>query len=295
MTETLIEVAQVSKSYTPKEKWLSRNETPTFAVRDVSLKIKQGETLGLVGESGSGKTTLGKLILQMIPPTEGLINYRDVDIRKLSKKEKQGLYQKMQIIFQDPYSSLNPQRTALQSVMEPLEVANHAEPEKQATLMLERVGIKGRDIHKYPAEFSGGQRQRIGIARAIAVHPEFIVCDEAISALDVSIQAQIISLLMALQEEYGLTYLFISHDLAMVRYISTRIAVMFQGKLVEIGPTESLFNDPQHPYTKNLLSAIPIADPKLKKDFSQVENVARPSDNGYWKQISEEHFVWKEQ
>ncbi|MGO2100182.1 ABC transporter ATP-binding protein [Vagococcus salmoninarum] len=299
MTEELIKVTG-AKKYFPVKNSFGQVKTVVKAVDDVSLTIRKGETLGLVGESGSGKTTLGRSILQLEELNEGEIFFAGQELRSLSKKDRRAFHKRMQIIFQDPYSSLNPQLTALEQVMEPLSLLfSKSEAQAKAIDMLEKVGLTGHDIHKYPREFSGGQRQRIGIARAVAVEPEFILCDEPISALDVSIQAQIINLLVDLQKQLKLTYLFISHDLSMVRYISDRIAVMYLGKLVEVGPTQRIFDNPQHPYTKKLLSAIPIADPKLARaaydETNQEEQVKIEADGlTDWVEIEPDHFVAKE-
>ncbi|MGX6962109.1 ABC transporter ATP-binding protein [Vagococcus xieshaowenii] len=298
MTNELIRLESVSKHF-PIKKTLGRVTETLKAVDDVSFTIKKGETLGLVGESGSGKTTLGRTILQLEHATGGKIFFDGIDITNLNAKDKREIQQRMQIIFQDPYASLNPKRTAIEQVIEPLSLHyDKQEAHQRALEMLNKVGIEGDAIHKYPREFSGGQRQRIGIARAVVMNPDFILCDEPISALDVSIQAQIINLLVELQASLGLTYLFISHDLSMVRYISDRIAVMYLGKLVELGPTDKLFEQPQHAYTKKLLSAIPVADPALA---SQAFNQTSPalsntniSNEGYWTEVSPEHFVLKE-
>lgn len=299
MTEELIKVTG-AKKYFPVKNSFGQVKTVVKAVDDVSLTIRKGETLGLVGESGSGKTTLGRSILQLEELNEGEIFFAGQELRSLSKKDRRAFHKRMQIIFQDPYSSLNPQLTALEQVMEPLSLLfSKSEAQAKAIDMLEKVGLTGQDIYKYPREFSGGQRQRIGIARAVAVEPEFILCDEPISALDVSIQAQIINLLVDLQKQLKLTYLFISHDLSMVRYISDRIAVMYLGKLVEVGPTQRIFDNPQHPYTKKLLSAIPIADPKLARaaydETNQEEQVKIEADGlTDWVEIEPDHFVAKE-
>lgn len=299
MTEELIKVTG-AKKYFPVKNSFGQVKTVVKAVDDVSLTIRKGETLGLVGESGSGKTTLGRSILQLEELNEGEIFFAGQELRSLSKKDRRAFHKRMQIIFQDPYSSLNPQLTALEQVMEPLSLLfSKSEAQAKAIDMLEKVGLTGQDIYKYPREFSGGQRQRIGIARAVAVEPEFILCDEPISALDVSIQAQIINLLVDLQKQLKLTYLFISHDLSMVRYISDRIAVMYLGKLVEVGPTQRIFDNPQHPYTKKLLSAIPIADPKLARaaydETNQEEQVKIEADSlTDWVEIEPDHFVAKE-
>ncbi|MCS6987912.1 MAG: ATP-binding cassette domain-containing protein [Chloroherpetonaceae bacterium] len=238
------------------------------AVDDVSFTIKKGETLGLVGESGCGKTTTGRSILRLIEPTGGSVLFDGKDVLKMDKAELRKLRKDMQIIFQDPFSSLNPRLTVGQTLREVLEVHEIAEGEaaqKQAGELLEIVGLRRQYYNRYPHEFSGGQRQRIGIARALAVKPKFIVCDEPVSALDVSIQSQIINLLMDLQKEFGLTYLFISHSLSVVEHISDRVAVMYLGKIVEIADYKDLYENPKHPYAEALLSAAPEPDPKRKK------------------------------
>ncbi len=238
------------------------------AVDDVSFTIKKGETLGLVGESGCGKTTTGRSILRLIEPTGGSVVFDGKDVTKMSKDELRKLRKDMQIIFQDPFSSLNPRLTIGQMLREVLEVHDIAkgdEAQKQVGDLLEIVGLRKQYYNRYPHEFSGGQRQRIGIARALAVKPKFIVCDEPVSALDVSIQSQIINLLMDLQKEFGLTYLFISHSLSVVEHISDRVAVMYLGKIAEIADYKDLYENPKHPYTEALLSAAPEPDPKKKK------------------------------
>lgn len=268
--DALVSLRQVSKTFRLKGP-LGRTVGHVDAVRSVNLDIRRGETLGLVGESGSGKTTLGRLSLSMEQPTAGSVYFRDADLASLSRTERAQARRRMQIIFQDPYSSLNPYRTALQQVSEPLEVlTDAADPRAQAIQALAEVGIAGDAVHKFPREFSGGQRQRIVIARAISVNPDYVVCDEALSALDVSIQAQILRLLQRLQREHDLTYLFISHDLAVVREICDRIAVMYRGQLLELGPPGAVFTDPQHDYTRKLLAAIPIADPLRARDPERV-------------------------
>jgi ABC-type oligopeptide transport system ATPase subunit len=297
MSKELIKIEHV-KRYFPVKNNFGQVKTVVKAIDDVSLSIYEGETLGLVGESGSGKTTLGRSVLQLETIDEGNISYRGKVLSDLKKDEKKEWLKKMQIIFQDPYSSLNPRMTALEQVLEPLELTFSKEQAlEKAKGMLHKVGFTEEMFGKYPKEFSGGQRQRI--ARAVAVEPEFILCDEPISALDVSIQAQVINLLMELQKELGLTYLFISHDLSMVRYISDRIAVMYLGRIVELGPSEEIFNNPQHAYTKRLLRAIPIADPKkareqLNQAKSETLETIDTTNQTNWVEVSPNHFVLKE-
>ncbi|MBE9523605.1 MAG: dipeptide ABC transporter ATP-binding protein [Chloroflexi bacterium] len=243
------------------------------AVDDISFTIRKGETLGLVGESGCGKSTTGRTILQLHEPTAGKVYYDDADLTTLSAGEMRELRRNMQIIFQDPYASLNPRMTVGSIIGEPLDVHDvGTKKERRARVeeLLRLVGLNPFFINRYPHEFSGGQRQRIGIARALALRPDFIVCDEPISALDVSIQAQVVNLLGELQDEFGLTYLFIAHDLSMVRHISDRIAVMYLGKLVELCGRDELFNNTLHPYTKALLSAVPTHDPALERERKRI-------------------------
>ncbi len=243
------------------------------AVDGVNLEIRKGETLGLVGESGCGKSTLGRTILRLYDPTEGSIFFEDVDLAKLSGDELRRLRRRMQMVFQDPYSSLNPRQSVGNILAEPLRVhrtVDGKDVDKEVRRLLDVVGLPKDAVHRYPHEFSGGQRQRIGLARSLALHPDLIVADEPVSALDVSIQAQIINLLEDLQQEFELTYLFIAHDLAVVRHISDRIAVMYLGKVVEVAPSEQLYKRPLHPYTKALLSAIPIPDPAVESRRERV-------------------------
>ncbi|MFK4790344.1 ATP-binding cassette domain-containing protein [Microbacterium sp. ZW T5_56] len=263
MTEPLVRVSGVVKDFTIRER--GRKYT-VRAVDDVSLDIHRGETLALVGESGSGKSTLGRLILQLEAPTSGSIRFDGQELVGVGRVQRRAAQRSMQVIFQDPYSSLNPVRSALLQVAEPVSVLS---PEKDAaavaTAALAQVGITGDAVHRLPRSFSGGQRQRIAIARAIAVAPALIVADEPVSALDVQVQAQVTGLLRDLQRELGLTYLFISHDLAVVREIATRVAVMYHGQVVEEGPTAEIFDQPQHPYTRKLLDAVLVADPAIAR------------------------------
>jgi oligopeptide/dipeptide ABC transporter ATP-binding protein len=239
------------------------------AVNGVSMRVRRGETMGLVGESGCGKTTFGRLILRLVDPTDGRIVYDGRDIAHLSQHELRPLRRKMQIVFQDPYSSLNPRMTVRDIVGEAIRIhklaENKAAEETMVADLLNKVGLRPDHMSRYPHEFSGGQRQRIGIARALAVQPEFIVCDEPISALDVSIQAQIVNLLMDLQDQLGLTYLFISHDLKVVERVSHRVSVMYLGRICEQAPSKLLYENPRHPYTRALMSAVPSVDPAHKK------------------------------
>ena len=263
-TDALVEVRHLVKHF-PVE----NTDDVLQAVDDVSFDLFRGETLGLVGESGCGKSTVGRCLLRLHEPTSGEIVFEGTNIVELSHAEMQKLRRKMQIVFQDPYASLNPRMSILSIVSEPLKIHGvNGKQEQKARVaeLLSKVGLDPKYMSRYPHEFSGGQRQRIGIARALALHPELIICDEPVSALDVSVQAQVVNLLQELQEEFGLTYLFISHGLAVVEHISNRVAVMYLGKIVEIADSVELYKKPLHPYTQALLSAIPVPDPTQKRE-----------------------------
>jgi oligopeptide/dipeptide ABC transporter ATP-binding protein len=264
----VLDVIDLKKHFPVKKGLLGRTVGQVYAVDGVSFHIQQGETLGLVGESGCGKSTVGRTVLKLINPTAGTIKLDGRDITGLSKTEMRPVRRQMQIIFQDPYSSLNPRMSAGDIVAEMLrvhDIGTPAERKEQVAELFERVGLRQAQMDSFPHEFSGGQRQRIGIARALALNPQVIIGDEPVSALDVSIQAQVINLLMDLQGELNLSYLFIAHDLAVVEHISHRIAVMYLGKIVEYTDKKSLFTNPQHPYTEALLSAVPIPDPSIRR------------------------------
>lgn len=268
MPEILLNVENLKKYFPIKRGLLSKTVGNVKAVDDVSFKINKGETLGLVGESGCGKTTIGRSLLRLIEPTGGKVEFEGQDVTEMDQKALKTVRKDMQIIFQDPYSSLNPRMTVGGMITEILKYHQIAEGEaadKRVMDLLETVGLSRLHARRYPHEFSGGQRQRIGIARALSVEPKFIVCDEPVSALDVSIQSQIINLLQDLQKELGLTYLFISHDLSVVEHISDRVAVMYLGQIVEIADCKDLYANVKHPYSQALLSAVPIPDPKKKR------------------------------
>ena len=265
----LLEIRNLQKYFPIRGGILSRVVANVKAVEDVSFTIKPGEVVGLVGESGSGKTTAGRSILRLIEPTDGEVIFNGTDVTKLSKGEMREFRKEMQIIFQDPFASLNPRMTVGDIIGEALTIHNLAkgkEKTERVSDLLERVGLSPSHMRRYPHEFSGGQRQRIGIARALAVDPEFIVADEPVSALDVSIQAQVVNLLQDLKEELGLTLLFIAHDLAVVEYISDKVIVMYLGRVMEIAPSKELYANPLHPYTEALLSAVPIPDPTVHRE-----------------------------
>jgi oligopeptide/dipeptide ABC transporter ATP-binding protein len=266
MKKILVEIQNLSKEFKIGKKSFN-------AVQGLNLQIFAGETLGLVGESGCGKSTVGRTLLRLYEPTDGKVFFDGIDLGQLKKEEMKRMRRRMQIIFQDPYASLNPRMTVKDIVGEPLDIHRLAKNEARKNRigeLLRLVGLNPNHMSRFPHEFSGGQRQRIGIARALAVEPEFIICDEPISALDVSIQAQVVNLLKRLQEQMGLTYLFIAHDLSMIKYISDRVAVMYLGQLMELASSDDLYQDPLHPYTQALLSSIPIPDPSIEKKRQRI-------------------------
>ncbi|NQX44913.1 dipeptide ABC transporter ATP-binding protein [Paenibacillus tritici] len=265
---TLLEVRNLKKHYPVRKGFFSKQVGAVKAVDGITLSVEQGETLAVVGESGCGKSTTGRAILRLIEPTEGEIIFGGTDVRSLNTEQLRRFRTDMQMVFQDPYASLDPRWTVQRILEEPLRTHGSApagELTSRVEQLMEVVGLSPYQAHRYPHEFSGGQRQRIGIARALALNPKFIVCDEPVSALDVSIQAQVLNLMQDLQEQYGLTYMFISHDLSVVKFISDRVAVMYLGRIVELAPTKELFAKPLHPYTQALMSAVPVPNPGLKK------------------------------
>jgi oligopeptide transport system ATP-binding protein len=269
MPKILLEAKNIVKYYPIKGGVFLKEIAAVKAVDGVSLTIDEGETVGLVGESGCGKTTFGRAILRLEEPTSGEIYFEGESILTYDKNKMQALREKMQIIFQDPFSSLNPRKTVSHIIGEPLlvhGVKSRKKREERVLELLRVVGLRKEHMRRYPHQFSGGQRQRIGVARALALQPKLIVCDEAVSALDVSIQAQVINLLKDLQDDFGLTYLFISHDLSVVEHVSDRVAVMYLGKIVEFAPSQTLYKTPLHPYTQALLSAVPVPDPAHKSN-----------------------------
>ncbi len=273
--DPVVEVEGLRRYFPARRDAFGRVKSHLRAVDGVDLEVRPSETLGLVGESGCGKSTLGRLILRLDDPTAGRVRFEGRDITHLSQRELRPLRRGMQVVFQDPGSSLNPRMTVRATIGEALRihglVDSRSEEEQRVAVLLERVGLRAEQMSRYPHEFSGGQRQRIGIARALAVEPRFIVADEPISALDVSIQAQIVNLLGDLQDELGLSYLFIAHDLQVVQFISHRVAVMYLGKIVEIAASDELYADPRHPYTRALLSAVPVPDPSRKSERILLE------------------------
>jgi ABC-type oligopeptide transport system ATPase subunit len=288
----LVEVSHLVKHFT-RDAGLFRAGTRVAAVDDVSFRIEEGETFGLVGESGSGKTTTGRCLLRLIEPSSGAVRFRGENVLDFSKRRLREARRDMQIVFQDPYSSLNPRMRAREIVEEPLiihKLGARAKREARVAELFRLVGLSPVHLDRYPHQFSGGQRQRIGVARALALNPSFVILDEPVSALDVSVQAQVVNLLMDLQEQLHLTYLFIAHDLRLVEHICSRVAVMFLGKIVEMGPTASLFAAPQHPYTKALLSAIPIPDPDAPRR-RVVLDAASMNRDAVLREISAGHFA----
>jgi oligopeptide/dipeptide ABC transporter ATP-binding protein len=266
--ETLVEVNDLVKYFPVRAGLLQRVVNHLKAVDGVSFVVKKGETLGLVGESGCGKTTVGRTMLRLIEPTSGTIKFDNKDVLSLKPRELKAVRRDMQIIFQDPYASLDPRVPIGESVMEGLQIHHIGTPKERVEIMREtikKVGLEDYHARRYPHEFSGGQRQRIGIARALALRPRFIICDEPVSALDVSIQSQVLNILKDLQVEFGLTYLFIAHNLSVVEHVSDRVAVMYLGKIVELTTREELFRNPLHPYTQALMSAIPVPNPRLRR------------------------------
>jgi peptide/nickel transport system ATP-binding protein len=288
--QPILQVELLKKHFPIKKGFFQKTVGHVRAVDDISFSIREGETFGLVGESGCGKSTLGRCILRAIEPTSGSVRFQTQDgntaeVTRLGKSRLRAIRKDMQLVFQDPYSSLNPRMTVYNIVAEPLicnGMAKGAKLRERVTELVEMVGLSSRHLDRYPHAFSGGQRQRIGIARALATDPRFLVCDEAVSALDVSVQAQILNLLEDLQERLKLSYLFISHDLGVIRHISDRVAVMYVGKIVETGGVEELFTQPYHPYTAALMSAKPIADPRKKRPpvllSGEVANPANPPE-----------------
>ena len=266
--ETLVEVNNLVKYFPVRAGLLQRVVNQVKAVDDVSFSVKKGETLGMVGESGCGKTTVGRTMLRLIEPTSGAVKFDGRDVFSMKAQELKIVRRDMQIIFQDPYASLDPRVPIGESVMEGLHIHKIGTPKERVDIMMEtlkKVGLEDYHARRYPHEFSGGQRQRIGIARALALRPRFIICDEPVSALDVSIQSQVLNILKDLQQEFGLTYLFIAHNLSVVEHVSNRVAVMYLGKMVELTSREELFRNPMHPYTQALMSAIPVPNTRLKR------------------------------
>lgn len=297
-SDILVDVRNLKKHFTKGKDLWGRSTQVLKAVDGVSFQIRQGETFGLVGESGSGKSTVGRCLIRLYDYTEGEIYFDGHNLSNLNEKQLKPFRSRIQTIFQDPYSSLNPGMNVLELIGEPMDIHGlyKGDERKDAVAaLLDRVGLKRDHLYRYPHEFSGGQRQRISIARALSVKPEFVVCDEPISALDVSVQAQVVNMLEDLQAEFGLTYLFIAHDLSMVRHISDRIGVMYGGRLVEVAESDELYENPLHPYTKALLSAIPIPDPRITNKRTSlkesVPNYGAGSGEYQLREVSPGHFV----
>lgn len=269
MTEALLQVEELVKYFPIRRGVLQRTVGHVKAVDGISFAVNQGETLGVVGESGCGKSTMGRSVLRLIEPTKGKVTFNGKNVLSLNKPEMRAMRREMQIVFQDPYASLNPRYTIGQTLLEPMKIHNlHSPGERMQKVhsLLERVGLASEYARRFPHEFSGGQRQRVGIARALAVNPKLVILDEPVAALDVSVQSQVLNLLEDLQDEFHLTYVFIAHDLSVVRHISDRVMVLYLGRMAEVADSEELFTNPLHPYTKALLSAIPVPDPDAKRE-----------------------------
>ncbi|MDB4986989.1 MAG: Oligopeptide transport ATP-binding protein OppF [Myxococcaceae bacterium] len=282
-SQPLLEVRQLNKLFPVQAGLFGRDKRQCHAVNDVSFTLAAGETLGLVGESGCGKSTLGRAILRLIEPSSGSVRFEGQELTGLGSRELRGLRRHMQIVFQDPYGSLNPRLSVQQTVGEALRIhglaSSKSDEEAQVAALLKQVGLRPEHMHRYPHEFSGGQRQRVGIARALAVRPRLIVCDEPVSALDVSVQAQIVNLLKDLSEQLGLSYLFIAHDLSVVEFMSHRVAVMYLGRIVELASAEALYRAPRHPYTRALLSAVPeLVAGGSKRRLKLIGDIPSPLD-----------------
>lgn len=294
----LVDVRNLKKHFSKGTDIWGRSTEVLKAVDGVSFQIRKGETFGLVGESGSGKSTVGRCLIRLYDYTEGEVYFDGHDLSKLGDKQLKPFRRRIQTIFQDPYSSLNPGMNVLDLIGEPMNIhglyMKEEERKEVVSALLEKVGLKQEHLYRYPHEFSGGQRQRISIARALSVRPDFVVCDEPISALDVSVQAQVVNMLEDLQAEFGLTYLFIAHDLSMVRHISDRIGVMHGGRLVEVADSDELYDNPLHPYTKALLSAIPIPDPRAARERSAFKydfEASGDKQHAELREVSPGHFV----
>jgi oligopeptide/dipeptide ABC transporter ATP-binding protein len=283
MSNALVEIRDLNKKYTLRGEFVSSSKRVIHAVKDINLQIFKGETLGVVGESGCGKSTLARLVTRLEKPSSGGVNFKGENIFSYDRESLKSYRRNVQMIFQDTYSSLNPRKSALSMIREPLTVHRIGDKNARDATALEimaKVGLKKEQANRYPHEFSGGQRQRIGIARALVLNPELIIADEPVSSLDVSIQAQILNLLRDLKKDYDLTYMFISHDLNVIRYISDRIAVMYLGKIVELALNGSIYNRPLHPYTRMLLEAVPSCDPNKRQKKTKIKGEARAENRG---------------